>query len=95
VLPNNTRTILITFPNEASYAIYGPLVWHVAHRLPAIDARILRRQIEELTEQLTARQVLKSLAEREPKKKKRIGNPPVTRRRRPVHLMRYQLSLYA
>lgn len=43
-VPKNTRAILITFPNEASYAIYGPLVWHVAHKLPEIDTRIRRRQ---------------------------------------------------
>jgi hypothetical protein len=52
-VPRNTPTILIPFPNEASYRVYGPIFWHVAHKLPEIVARIQRRRFEQLVDSLT------------------------------------------
>jgi hypothetical protein len=49
----DTRAILIPFSNEASYRIYGPIFWHVAHELPEIVARIQRRRFEQLVDALT------------------------------------------
>jgi len=52
-VPRNTPAILIPFPNEASYRVYGPIFWHVAHKLPEIVARIQRRRFEQLVDSLT------------------------------------------
>ena len=52
-VPGNTQAILITFSNEASYRMYGPILWHVAHKLPEILGRIQRRRIEQLVVALT------------------------------------------
>jgi hypothetical protein len=52
-VPQNTQAILITFSHEASYRIYGPLLWHVVHKLPEILARIQRRRFEQLVVALT------------------------------------------
>jgi hypothetical protein len=52
-VPGNDRAILIPFPNEASYRIYGPIFWHVAHKLPEIVARIQRCRFEQLVDALT------------------------------------------
>src|SRR4051794_6599271 len=49
----NTHAILITFSHEASYRMYGPILWHVAHKLPEILARIQRRRFEQLLVALT------------------------------------------
>ena len=52
-VPRNTQAILITFSHEASYRMYGPILWHVAHKLPEILARIQRRRFERLVVALT------------------------------------------
>ena len=52
-VPRNTQAILISFSNEASYRIYGPIFWHVVHKLPEIVARIQRRRFEQLVDALT------------------------------------------
>ena len=52
-VPGNTPAILISFPNEASFRIYGPIFWHVVHELPEIVARIRRRRFEQLVDALT------------------------------------------
>ena len=52
-VPGNDRAILIPFPNETSYRLYGPIFWHVANKLPEIVARIQRRRFEELVDALT------------------------------------------
>ena len=49
----NGRAILISFPNEASYRRYGPIFWHVAHKLPEIVERVQRRRFEKLVDALT------------------------------------------
>ena len=51
--PHGTQAILISFPNDASYRAYGPIFWHVAHKLPEIVARIQRRRFEQLVDALT------------------------------------------
>lgn len=53
VVPGNTPAILISFPNEASFRIYGPIFWHVVHELPEIVQRIGRRRFEQLVDALT------------------------------------------
>ncbi len=52
-VPRNSTAILIPFSNEASYRVYGPIFWHVAHRLPEIVARIQHRRFEKLVDSLT------------------------------------------
>jgi len=52
-VPGNDRAILISFPNEASYRVYGPIFWQVANKLPEIIERIQRRRFEELVDALT------------------------------------------
>jgi hypothetical protein len=52
-VPRNSHAILIPFSNEASYRIYGPIFWHVAHKLPKIVAGIQRRRFERLVDALT------------------------------------------
>jgi hypothetical protein len=52
-VPRNTPAILIPFSNEASYRVYGPIFWHVSHKLPDIVARIQRRRFERLVDSLT------------------------------------------
>ena len=52
-VPRNTQAILITFSNEASYRVNGPIFWHMAHKLPEIVARIQRRRFEQLVDGLT------------------------------------------
>jgi hypothetical protein len=52
-VPGNTQAILITFSNEASFRMYGPIFWHVMHELPEIVARIRRRRFEQLVDALT------------------------------------------
>jgi hypothetical protein len=52
-VPDNDRAILIAFPNEASYRVYGPIFWHVAHKLPEIVERVQRRRFEKLVDALT------------------------------------------
>ena len=52
-VPRNARAILIPFSNEASYRVYGPIFWHLAHKLPGIVARIQRRRFERLVDSLT------------------------------------------
>lgn len=52
-VPQNTQAILITFSHEASYRKYGPILWHVAHKLPEILPRIQRRRFEQLVDALT------------------------------------------
>jgi len=52
-VPRNTLAILITFSHEASYRMYGPILWHVVHKLPEIRARIQRRRFEQLVDTLT------------------------------------------
>ena len=49
----DAQAILITLSNEASYRMYGPILWHVAHKLPEILARIQRRRFEQLVVALT------------------------------------------
>ncbi|WP_420237671.1 hypothetical protein ACOBR2_19070 [Telmatobacter bradus] len=53
VVPGNTPAILISFSNEASFRIYGPIFWHVVRELPEIVARIRRRRFEQLVDALT------------------------------------------
>jgi len=43
-VPRDTQAILISFPSEASYRIYGPIFWHVARKLPEIASHIQRRR---------------------------------------------------
>jgi hypothetical protein len=50
---DNDRAILIPFPNEASYRMYGPIFWHAAQKLPEIVARVQRRRFEKLVDALT------------------------------------------
>ena len=64
-VPRNTPAILIPFSNEASYRVYGPIFWHVAHKLPDIVARIQRRRFEQLVDSLT--QLLLALPRAVPK----------------------------
>ena len=52
-VPRNTQAILITFSNEASYRVCGSILWHLAHKLPEIVARIQRRRFERLVDSLT------------------------------------------
>jgi hypothetical protein len=52
-VPRNTQAILITFSNEARYRMYGPILWHVAHKLPEIVAHIQRRRFEQLVDAVT------------------------------------------
>src|ERR1700752_3319769 len=52
-VPRNTQAILTTFSNEDSYRMYGPIFWHVAHKVPEIVARIQRRRFEQLVDALT------------------------------------------
>jgi hypothetical protein len=52
-VPPNTQAILITFSDEDSYRVHGPILWHVAHQLPVIVARIQRRRSEQLIDALT------------------------------------------
>jgi hypothetical protein len=52
-VPRNTQAILITFSNDESYRMYGPILWHVAHKLPVMGARIQRRRFERLVDALT------------------------------------------
>lgn len=52
-VPRNTQAILITFSNEASYRMYGPIFWHVTHKLPEIVAGGQRRRFEQLVVGLT------------------------------------------
>jgi hypothetical protein len=54
-VPGSDRAILITFPDETSYGLYGPIFWHVAHMLPEIVGRIQRRRFETLVDSLTER----------------------------------------
>jgi hypothetical protein len=51
-VPRDTQAILIVFSNEASYKRYGPIFWHVAHKLPEIVARVQRRKFEQLVDAL-------------------------------------------
>lgn len=51
--PRNTKVILLPFSDEASYRVYGPIFWHVAHKLPEIVARTQRRKFEQLVDALT------------------------------------------
>jgi len=85
-VPRNTPTLLIPFPNEASYRVYGPIFWHVAHKLPDIVARIRRRRFEQLVDSLT--QLLLSLQRAVPKVVSGAGAIPtkgkLQRRRRGV-----------
>ena len=53
VVPGNTPAILISFSNEASFRMYGPIFWHVVHELPEIVERIRRRRFEQLVDALT------------------------------------------
>jgi hypothetical protein len=53
VVPRNTRAILISFSNEASYRKYSPVFWHVAHELPEMVAVIRLRRFEQLIDALT------------------------------------------
>ena len=53
IVPGNTPVILISFPNEASVRIFGPIFWHVVHELPEVVARIRRRRFEQLVDALT------------------------------------------
>ena len=52
-VPGNGRAILISFPNEASYRVYGPIFWQVASKLPKIVERVQRRRFEKLVDALT------------------------------------------
>ena len=52
-VPQNTQAVLISFSNEASYRKYGPIFWHLAHKLPEIVARIQHRKFEQLVDALT------------------------------------------
>ena len=52
-VPRNIQAILIPFSDEARYRMYGPIFWHVAHKLPEIVARIQRRRFEKLVDALT------------------------------------------
>ena len=52
-VPGNTQAILISFSNEASFRMYGPIFWHAVHELPEIVARIRRRRFEQLVDALT------------------------------------------
>ena len=51
-IPSDSRVILITFSNEASYRKYGPIYWQVAKMLQEIVARIERRRFEKLVDEL-------------------------------------------
>ena len=51
-VPRNTRAILITFSNEPSYRMYGPILWNVAHKLPEIVVSVQRRRFEQLVDAL-------------------------------------------
>ena len=50
---DNDRAILIPFPNEASYRMYGPIFWHAAQKLPEVVAHAQRRRFEKLVDALT------------------------------------------
>lgn len=76
-VPRNTRAILISFPNEASYIKHGPIFWHVAHKLPEIVARVQRRRFEQLVDALT--QSLPAQPEPAPAAGSGAGATPVTR----------------
>ena len=52
-VPRNIQAILIPFSDEASYRMYGPIFWHVAHKLPEIVERVQRRRFEKLVDALT------------------------------------------
>jgi hypothetical protein len=52
-VPGNDRAILISFPKEASYRVYGRIFWQVANKLPEVVGRIQRRRFEELVDALT------------------------------------------
>jgi hypothetical protein len=85
-VPRNTPAILIPFSNEASYGVYGPIFWHVAHKLPDIVARIQRRKFEQLVDSLM--QLLLALPRAVPKVVPGAGAIPtkgkLQRRRRRV-----------
>ncbi len=78
----DTRAILITFSNEASYRMHGPIFWHVAHKLPEIVVRIQRRRFEQLVDALTELSVAlpgaESAASSDARVKPAKGAPPTT-----------------
>lgn len=68
-VPQNTQAILIRFPNEASYKIYGPIFWHVVCQLPEIAARIRRRRFEQLVDALMQLELRQDQYPRRPKRR--------------------------
>jgi len=65
----NTHAILIPFPNEASYRMYGPIFWHVVCQLPEIVARIRRRRFEQLVDALMQLKLRQDQYPRRPKRR--------------------------
>lgn len=68
-VPQKTQVILILFPNEAGYRMYGPIFWHVARQLPEILARIRRRRFEQLVNALTELKLRQNQYPRRPKRR--------------------------
>ena len=58
-VPENQRAIVILFPDEASFKLYGLILWHLVKMLPEVAERIRRRQIE-VFEQLVDELMLES-----------------------------------
>jgi hypothetical protein len=52
-VPGNSHAILISFSNEASFRVYGPIYWHVVRELPETVSRIQRRRLKQLVDALT------------------------------------------
>jgi hypothetical protein len=49
----NSHAILISFSDEASFRVYGPIYWHVVRKLPETVSRIQRHRLEQLVDALT------------------------------------------
>jgi len=68
-VPQNTQAILILFPNEAGYRVYGPIFWHVVHQLPEIVAHMRHRRLEQLVSALMQLKLRQDQNPQRPKRK--------------------------
>ena len=67
-VPENHRVIVILFPDEASFKLYGLILWHLVKMLPEVAERIRRRQTE-VFEQLVDELMPESPAGRPPNRR--------------------------
>lgn len=67
-VPENHRAIVVSFPDDARFKVYGLILWHLVKMLPEVVERIRRRQIE-VFEQLVDELMLESPAGRPPNRR--------------------------